>query len=88
MLESQHLVRLPEDVVSIEQPLELLGGQRHHLLLHESRPAELLPPLDHLVPDREVVFIKPLFGMSLKDREKTARQALSRRISGRNVPAR
>ena len=33
VLESQHLMRLPEDVVSIEQPLELLGSQRHHLLL-------------------------------------------------------
>ncbi len=39
---SQHLMRLPPDVVSLEQPLELLGCQRHHFHLKQPRPDELL----------------------------------------------
>src|SRR5581483_10911993 len=35
----------------------ILGSQRHHLLLHEPRPAKLLPTLDHLMPDRKSVAV-------------------------------
>ena len=62
---SQHLMRLPPDVISLEQPLELLGGQRHHFLLKQPWPDKPLPALDHLVYDDKAVAVpvKDLHGV-------------------------
>jgi hypothetical protein len=55
----------------------LLTGHLDHVLLEQTRPVELLPALNHLVIKTEVVFIKPLFRMSLIDRENTVLSLLS-----------
>ena len=62
---SQHLMRLPPDVISLEQPLELLGGQHHHFPLKQPWPDKPLPALDHLVYDDKAVAapVKDLHGV-------------------------
>ena len=58
-------MRLPPDVVSLEQPLELFGGQPRHFFLKQPRPDEPLPALDHLVHDDKAVAmpVKELHGV-------------------------
>lgn len=45
------------NIVSFEQPAELLAGERHDRFLAASRPVKLLLPFDHLVPDHEAVAV-------------------------------
>jgi hypothetical protein len=70
-------MRLCPDVIAIQQPIQLLRGEAYHFLLQHPRPVILLCTLNALAPKREVVFIKPLFRMSLIDRENTVWNALS-----------
>lgn len=48
--ESQHLMRLGPDVVTIQQPVQLLHGQRHHILLKQPRPVKLISTLNFFPP--------------------------------------
>jgi len=57
--------------------MQLFAGELDYLLLKQARPGELLPALDDLAPQTEVVFIKPLFRMWLIDRENTVLNPLS-----------
>lgn len=75
--EGHCLVRTCPHVIAVHQPMELFAGELDHLLLKQARPCELLPALDDLAPQTEVVFIKPLFRMSLIDRENTVWTLLS-----------
>lgn len=74
-------------IVTIEQPLELLRAQRDRLRIEVARPGKLLPAFNHFVPDNEMVFIKPLFRMSLIDRENAVGSLLSWGVSAWSVPA-
>ena len=81
-------MRLRPAVIAIEQPVELFDGQRHHLLLQHPRPVILLRALDLFPPQTEDVFIKPLFRMSLIDRENTVLSLLSWGAPAWRAPAR
>ena len=45
------------DIVSFEQPAELLAGERHDRLLAASRPVKLLFAFDHLVPNHKTIAV-------------------------------
>ena len=50
VLKFEHPMRLPEDVIAIEQPVQLLNAQAHHILTQQTRPVVLLRALDLLRP--------------------------------------
>ena len=64
-------------IVALQQPLQLLNGERDGLLLQMPWPRIACLALNDFVPDGEDVFIKPLFRMSLIDRENTVLSLLS-----------
>jgi hypothetical protein len=58
----QHFVRLhAPHIVAIEQPVELLDGERQYILLDMPRPVKTMP-LQTLLP----VFIVHLFRLNVK----------------------
>jgi hypothetical protein len=81
-------MRLRPDVIAIQQPVELLHSQLHDFLLQQSWPVIFLMAFNFLPPQGEVVFIKPLFRMSLIDRENTVLSLLSRGASAWRAPSR
>jgi hypothetical protein len=64
-------------IVSLQEPLQLLCRDRDGFVLKMPGPREPLLAFDHLVPNNEDVFIKPLFRMSLIDRESPVSSLLS-----------
>jgi hypothetical protein len=73
-------------IKAIEQLIELPAAHRHRVAFGHPRPDKTLS-LEALRPQHEVVFIKPLFRMSLIDRENTVWNALSWGVPPQNAPA-
>jgi hypothetical protein len=67
--------------------MQLFAGEFDHVILEQARPCKLFPALDYLGPKTEDVFIKPLFRMSLIDRENIVLSSLSWRVPASNALA-